>query len=75
MNYEKFVTTLLPFPRGEDSTVIEKSRHERVKEAYDWWVLLELQGYRDEGTIEVIDRHFRLIDVSCGKYLDLSEGN
>ncbi|KAJ3412757.1 hypothetical protein HDV05_000278 [Chytridiales sp. JEL 0842] len=40
-SYEKLVTALLPFPRGEDSSPVDRSRHEKVNEAYDWWAFLE----------------------------------
>ncbi|KAI8849203.1 hypothetical protein BC829DRAFT_489554 [Chytridium lagenaria] len=61
--YEKLVTDVLPFPRGEDISDVERLRHERVKEAYDWSLLLEIASLTDDLPATVIERHTRLIEV------------
>ncbi|KAJ3078784.1 hypothetical protein HK102_004244 [Quaeritorhiza haematococci] len=61
--YEKAVTYLLPFPRGCDMQPLEVERHQRVKRAYDWWVLLETCSSSDEQLGDRIERHTRLIQT------------
>ncbi|KAJ3207565.1 hypothetical protein HDU67_007380, partial [Dinochytrium kinnereticum] len=61
--YEKLVVEILPFPRGEDITKVDKMRHERVKEAYDWWTLYELLSSADDSPANVIERHCRFIET------------
>lgn len=64
--YEKLLTTLLPFPRGEDDTEIEKIRYTRVQEVYDWWVMAETCAFPDEAVGDQVERHYRLIEVNRG---------
>ncbi|KAJ3108666.1 hypothetical protein HDU97_000522 [Phlyctochytrium planicorne] len=61
--YEKIVIDLLPFPRGEDASITDLLRHERVKEVYDWWTLYEFISLTDDLPMAVIDKHVRLIET------------
>ncbi|KAJ3296469.1 hypothetical protein HK104_001562 [Borealophlyctis nickersoniae] len=61
--YEKIVTTLLPFPRGEDVTEVEKGRYRRVERAYDWWVVAETCGGAEEPVGDQVERLYRLIET------------
>ncbi|KAJ3031119.1 hypothetical protein HDV00_008509 [Rhizophlyctis rosea] len=60
--YEKLVTGLLTFPRGEDVTSVEEGRYKRVQEAYDWWVMAETCPQPDEAVGDQVERHYRLIE-------------
>ncbi|KAJ3009815.1 Tetratricopeptide repeat protein 7B [Thoreauomyces humboldtii] len=59
--YETLVTTVLPFPRGEDVKPMEVERHIRVMESYDWNVFVETYTASDESLGDIADRHYRLI--------------
>ncbi|KAI8589557.1 hypothetical protein BDZ88DRAFT_417935 [Geranomyces variabilis] len=59
--YEQLVTTVLPFPRGEDVKPMETERHARVQECYDWHVFCETYTAPDESLGDIADRHYRLI--------------
>ncbi|KAI8914884.1 hypothetical protein DFJ77DRAFT_38624 [Powellomyces hirtus] len=59
--YETLVTTVLPFPRGEDVKPMEVERHERVQQCYDWHVFVEMYNSEDESLGDIADRHYRLI--------------
>ncbi|KAJ3161394.1 hypothetical protein HDU86_007176 [Geranomyces michiganensis] len=59
--YEQLVTTVLPFPRGEDVKPMEIERHARVQECYDWHVFCETYTAPDESLGDIADRHYRLI--------------
>eukprot|EP00842_Homolaphlyctis_polyrhiza_P006060 jgi/Hompol1/6455/HPOL_002272-RA len=63
--YERLLTTLSPFPRGEDSTPLSIERSERVLEVYDMWVRVEIMFARhcDELPADMIDRKYRLIEA------------
>ncbi|KAI8922682.1 hypothetical protein BC831DRAFT_66731 [Entophlyctis helioformis] len=63
--YEKLLTTLTPFPRGEDSSMLAQDRYKRLMEAYDWIVKAEVLYARrpDEQLGDVIERHYRLIET------------
>ncbi|TPX66550.1 hypothetical protein SpCBS45565_g04360 [Spizellomyces sp. 'palustris'] len=60
--YESLTTHLLPFPRGEDALPIEKGRHSRVLEAFDWFTYSGMQAEPGESIGEAADRHYRLIE-------------
>ncbi|TPX36376.1 hypothetical protein SmJEL517_g01456 [Synchytrium microbalum] len=62
--YERLVTALLPFPKGENETPIEKGRAQRVAQAYDWWVMADSGGGDvNEAVGDVVERHYRLIET------------
>ncbi|KAI8820096.1 uncharacterized protein EV422DRAFT_620499 [Fimicolochytrium jonesii] len=62
MIYERLLTTVLPFPRGEDVKPLEIERHQRVEECYDWHVFVETYTMHDESLGDTADRHYRLIE-------------
>nr|KAJ3417064.1 hypothetical protein HK105_001104 [Polyrhizophydium stewartii] len=63
--YERLLTTLSPFPRGEDSTEIANERSARVLEAYDMWVKAEVAyAHRSEDSRQdIVDRHYHLLET------------
>ncbi|TPX54668.1 hypothetical protein SeMB42_g00145 [Synchytrium endobioticum] len=61
--YERLVTSLLPFPKGENETPIEKGRAQRVAECYDWWVMADSAGPENELVGDLVERHYRLIET------------
>ncbi|KAJ3117183.1 hypothetical protein HK098_006351 [Nowakowskiella sp. JEL0407] len=63
LNYEKIVTSLLPFPRAEDETALERNRSEKILEAYEWWTLFEATPFEDEPKGDTVERHYRLLDT------------
>ncbi|KAJ1336280.1 hypothetical protein BSLG_007424 [Batrachochytrium salamandrivorans] len=63
--YEKLVTTLLSFPRGEDSSRLSLERYARVLEMYDFWVKLEVSYTRclPNTPSALIDQFYCLIET------------
>ncbi|KAI9338097.1 hypothetical protein DFJ73DRAFT_950298 [Zopfochytrium polystomum] len=58
--YEKLVTHILPFPRGEGATADDLTRYGHVQEVYDWWVFVESHPSAEER--ESVERYYRLIE-------------
>ncbi|KAJ3187273.1 hypothetical protein HK101_009382 [Irineochytrium annulatum] len=48
---------------GEDASAVEVTRHARVQECYDWWVVVEAQASMEEGVADALERHVRLIET------------
>ncbi|EGF82374.1 hypothetical protein BATDEDRAFT_22819 [Batrachochytrium dendrobatidis JAM81] len=65
VQYEKMVTTLYNFPRGEDFTPLLKERYGRVLEVYEMWVKAEI-AYICQSTEAIpvlMDRYYSLIET------------
>ncbi|KAI9099514.1 hypothetical protein DFS34DRAFT_617824 [Phlyctochytrium arcticum] len=61
VTYEALTTHLLDFPRGEDQLPMEKNRHARVVECYDWYVWLMTQPVPGENVGQACDRYIDLL--------------
>ncbi|KAJ3322235.1 Tetratricopeptide repeat protein 7A [Boothiomyces sp. JEL0866] len=63
--YEKLVTSLCPFPKGENQDAITIARHKRVLKAYDWYVHIEMcQAHLyDNGIGDVVDKQYKLLEI------------
>ena len=64
--YEKLVVSVLPFPKGEESSPLALERYERVQAVYDWWVIVESvpENPGIETFSDLVERHYRLIEVT-----------
>lgn len=63
--FENLVTTILPFPTGENQTHIHDKRHQNVLQAFDWWVQVEnFNGMLvADSAGDIIERHYKLLEV------------
>ena len=63
--YERLVTSITAFPVGARESRLEEERLERVELVFDWWVYVEMfpARYVDDGIGDIIDRHYRLLEI------------
>ncbi|KAJ3272125.1 Tetratricopeptide repeat protein 7A [Terramyces sp. JEL0728] len=63
--YERLVTSLCPFPKGENQDAVSIARHKRVLIAFDWYVHIEMcQAHLyDNGIGDVVDKQYKLLEM------------
>ncbi|KAJ3380191.1 hypothetical protein HDU92_006140 [Lobulomyces angularis] len=61
--YEKLVTSILPFPRGEDMTALDEQRFERVLNCYNLWTIALSHSPSGESPVNAVERHYKLIEA------------
>lgn len=72
--YEKYVTALMPFPRGEDSTSLDNERLNRVVRCFDLWAVRYGNIVAGETRGNFVERHYRLIEACYRGLFQLSKG-